>query len=191
MKRIVFAVSGASGMPLAEAVLASFAKIREIELHLIVSTGARLTIATENTTASFDVYATKSYEPDEMTAPFASGSWLHAGMVICPCSMRSLGAIAHGIPQNLIHRAADVCLKERRKLVLVVRETPLNLIHLRNMTQVAEAGAIVMPFMPAFYIGDNTMQATMRQFAGRILDVLGIEHKLCKRWGEENANTGM
>lgn len=186
--RLIFGVSGASGMPLAHAVLQSFATVKNLELHLIVSQCARLTMTCENSGANLEAFAARVHASDDLTAPCASGSWLHGGMVICPCSMSSLAAIAHGTGHNLIHRAADVCLKERRKLILAARETPLNLIHLRNMVQVTEAGAIVMPFMPAFYSGENAMPAAMRQFAGRILDMLGIEHNLCVRWGEDNDN---
>jgi 4-hydroxy-3-polyprenylbenzoate decarboxylase len=115
----------------------------------------------------------------------ASGSFLTAGMVICPCSMGTVAAVAHGLSQNLIHRAADVHLKEKRKLILVPRETPLHLIQLRNLTACAEAGAVVLPAMPAFYTRPVSMQDAVAFIVGRICDHLGIEHGLAPRWSEE------
>lgn len=117
-------------------------------------------------------------------AGIASGSFLTSGMVICPCSMGTLAAIAHGVSENLIHRAADVHLKERRKLVLVPRETPLGLIQLRNMATVAEAGAVVLPAMPAFYMRPQTVADMVDFVVARICDQLGVEHRLLERWGE-------
>jgi 4-hydroxy-3-polyprenylbenzoate decarboxylase len=118
-------------------------------------------------------------------AGIASGSFLTAGMAICPCSMGTVAAIAHGLSQNLIHRAADVHLKERRRLVLVPRETPLNLIQLRNLTACAEAGAIVLPAMPAFYTRPRSLDDAVDFIAGRVCDQLGVEHRLLARWGDE------
>ncbi len=117
-------------------------------------------------------------------AGIASGSFLTGGMVVCPCSMGTLAAIAHGVSENLIHRAADVHLKERRKLVLVPRETPLGLIPLRNMVAVAEAGAVVLPAMPAFYTRPRSVADMVDFVVGRICDQLGVEHTLLQRWGE-------
>ncbi len=116
-------------------------------------------------------------------AGIASGSFLTAGMVICPCSMGTVAAIAHGLSQNLIHRAADVHLKERRKLILVPRETPLHLIQLRNLAACAEAGAVVLPAMPAFYTRPRTLQDQVDFIVGRVCDQLGVEHQLLRRWG--------
>jgi 4-hydroxy-3-polyprenylbenzoate decarboxylase len=117
-------------------------------------------------------------------AGIASGSFLTGGMVICPCSMGTVAAIAHGLSQNLIHRAADVHLKEKRRLILVPRETPLHLIHLRNLVACAEAGAIVLPAMPAFYTRPRSLADALDFIAGRICDQLGVEHGLFPRWGE-------
>jgi 4-hydroxy-3-polyprenylbenzoate decarboxylase len=117
-------------------------------------------------------------------AGIASGSFLTSGMVICPCSMGTLAAVAHGVSENLIHRAADVHLKERRKLVLVPRETPLGVIQLRNMATVAEAGAVVLPAMPAFYTRPQTVADLVDFVVGRVCDQLGVEHQLLERWGE-------
>jgi flavin prenyltransferase len=117
-------------------------------------------------------------------AGIASGSFLTAGMVICPCSMGTAAAIAHGLSQNLIHRAADVHLKERRKLILTPRETPLGVVQLRNLTLCAEAGAVVLPAMPAFYARPQSLQDLVDFIVGRICDQLGVEHELLRRWGE-------
>jgi 4-hydroxy-3-polyprenylbenzoate decarboxylase len=118
-------------------------------------------------------------------AGIASGSFLTAGMVICPCSMGTASAIAHGTSQNLIQRAADVHLKERRKLILVPRETPLGLVQLRNLTLCAEAGAVILPAMPAFYTRPRTIQDCLDFVTGRICDQLGVAHNLLHRWGED------
>lgn len=120
----------------------------------------------------------------DFTAGIASGSFATAGMVVCPCSMGTVAAIAHGLSQNLIHRAADVHLKERRKLILVPRETPLHAIQLRNLTTCAEAGAIVLPAMPAFYTRPRTLDDAIDFIVGRVCDQLGVEHTLFRRWGE-------
>jgi 4-hydroxy-3-polyprenylbenzoate decarboxylase len=117
-------------------------------------------------------------------APIASGSFPTAGMAICPCSMGTAAAVAHGLSQNLIHRAADVHLKERRKLVLVPRETPLHLVQLRNLALCAETGAVVLPAMPAFYTRPRTLQDAIDFVVGRVCDQLGVEHHLFPRWGE-------
>lgn len=183
-RRIVFAVSGASGMPLARAALENFGKIPDLEIHLIVSRNAEMAMRAEGFSgkAAFEALAARAWQPENMAAPPASGSWGHQGMIICPCSMSTLAAIATGCGSSLAHRAADACLKERRPLVLVVRESPLNLVHLRNMLAAAEAGATIMPFAPAFYIADHSMEGAFRQFSGRLLDQLGIANNLCERW---------
>ncbi len=118
-------------------------------------------------------------------AGIASGSFLTGGMAVCPCSMGTVAAVAHGLSQNLIHRAADVHLKERRKLVLVPRETPLHLIQLRNLVACAEAGAVVLPAMPAFYTRPRSLDDALDFVAGRVCDQLGVEHRLFPRWGPE------
>ncbi len=124
------------------------------------------------------------------SAGIASGSFRTGGMVICPCSMGTVAAIAHGTSQNLIHRAADVHLKERRKLILVPRETPLGIVQLRNLTTCAEAGAVVLPAMPAYYTQPQSIQDMVDFVVARIADQLGIEHTLGKRWGTETGNAG-
>jgi 4-hydroxy-3-polyprenylbenzoate decarboxylase len=125
----------------------------------------------------------------DFSAGIASGSFLTAGMVVCPCSMGTVAAIAHGLSDNLIHRAADVHLKERRRLVLVPRETPLGLVQLRNLTACAEAGAVVLPAMPAFYTRPRTVEDMIDFVVGRVCDQLGVEHGLFERWGEEERTT--
>ena len=123
----------------------------------------------------------------DFSAGIASGSCLTAGMVVCPCSMGTLASIANGLSTNLIHRAADVHLKERRKLILVPRETPLGSIQLENMKRLADVGAIILPAMPGFYHGATTIQDLVDFVVGRICDQLGVPHKLFKRWGEKSA----
>lgn len=119
----------------------------------------------------------------DFRAGIASGSFLTAGMVVCPCSMGTVGAIAHGLSQNLVHRAADVHLKERRKLILVPRETPLHMVQLRNLATCAEAGAVILPAMPAFYQKPQSIDDLIAFIVGRICDQLGVEHALMRRWG--------
>lgn len=182
--RIIMGICGASGMPLGMAVLNAFTEISDLEVHLIVSPHAEAVMQAE-CHASIDTLtklARFTWSAEDMSAGPSSGSWMHDGMVICPCSMSSLASIASGAGMNLIHRAADVTIKEHRPLVLVVRETPFNRIHLRNMCTVAEAGGTIMPFMPAFYSRNEDLPALMHNFAGRILDQMHIPNELCQRW---------
>jgi 4-hydroxy-3-polyprenylbenzoate decarboxylase len=125
-------------------------------------------------------------DPSDFFAPIASGSFQHHGMVIAPCSMNTLAAISSGITDNLIHRAADVCLKEKRPLILLPRETPLSLIHLKNMTCAAKAGAIIMPPSPGFYTRPTSIEELVDLIVARVLDHLHIEHQLSPRWGKES-----
>jgi len=125
------------------------------------------------------------YQFRDFSAGIASGSFLTGGMAVCPCSLGTAAAIAHGLSDNLIHRAADVHLKERRKLVIVPRETPLGLVQLRNLTACAEAGAVVLPAMPAFYTHPQSPQDMVDFIVGRVCDQLGVEHALFRRWGSE------
>jgi 4-hydroxy-3-polyprenylbenzoate decarboxylase len=124
----------------------------------------------------------------DFRAGIASGSFLTAGMAVCPCSMGTAAAIAHGLSQNLIQRAADVHLKERRRLVLVPRETPLGVVQLRNLTLCAEAGAVVLPAMPAFYTRPRTLDDSVDFIVGRVCDQLGVEHQLLRRWGTDSGS---
>ncbi len=184
MPRIIIGISGASGMPLIKTLLKQFSSVNSLELHLIISNGAIKVMQAEGgyELKDFRKYAHKVYDAKDMSSGPASGSWQHAGMIVCPCSMASLAAINNGQGTNLIHRAADVCLKERRPLIIVPRETPYNLIHLRNMMELCSAGASIMPFNPAFYANKTSLKATMKHFGGRVLDQLNIQHELCKRW---------
>lgn len=185
-KRIVLAVTGASGTVYAVHLARHLKNTDEMELHLILSDAALkvMELETGYTVEDITGCADFTYDHNDIAAPPASGSWSHSGMIICPCSMSSMAAIAQGLGSNLIHRAADVCLKERRKLVLVPRETPLNLIHIRNMETVTLAGATVMPASPGYYHGPQSLEDLAAHMAGRILEQLDIPHNLYKRWCE-------
>ncbi len=186
VNRYVVAVTGASGMIYARELLAYFAGRPDLELHGIISAAGEQVLNLELglTPASLAPGAVW-HRVGDFTAPMASGSFRARAMVVVPCSMGTLGAIAQGAGRNLIHRAGEVFLKERRPLILVVRETPLSLIHLKNLVRVAEAGATVMPACPGFYHRPASLTELARQFAGRILDHLGLEHQLGPRWGED------
>ncbi|MFN2268462.1 MAG: UbiX family flavin prenyltransferase [Desulfonatronovibrio sp.] len=182
MEKIVLALTGASGMPYALELIKEI-KLKDIELHLIVSNAAHKVLKLE--ADSYDSIletADYSYSQDQIGACIASGSFLHSGMIVCPCSMASLSAIANGLGNNLIHRAADVSLKEKRPLIIVPRETPLNRIHIENMLKAHDAGATILPPCPGFYHGPETVNDLVRHIAGRILDSLKIEHELFNRW---------
>lgn len=185
--RLVIAVTGASAPHYADRLLRELAGRDEIETHLVVSHGARRTLALEldTTVAEFSRRADVVHHPDDLAASISSGSFETLGMVVVPCSMKTLGLVAGGIGSDLVSRAADVALKERRRLVLVTRETPLNLIHLRNMVTVTEAGAMILPPVPAFYQRPRTLDDVINQTTGRILEQFGIAHDLYPRWGSE------
>lgn len=184
MRRIILALSGASGMPLAATLLRQLSSTPSIEVHLIISSGAELVLQYEDKTSFDDVFALAHtrHAATNMAAGPASGSWQHDGMIVCPCSMTTLASIAHGTGSNLIHRAADVTLKERRPLVLVTRETPLSRVHLRNMLLAEEAGATIMPPSFSFYTRPTTIDELLNHLVGRILDQIHIPHTLGKRW---------
>ncbi len=155
------------------------------ETHLVMSQAARRVAGLETGFAvpEIEALADYSYADDDIDAPIASGSFKTDGMIVAPCSIKSLSAIANSFNSNLLARAADVCLKERRKLVLVVRETPLHLGHLRLMAEVTEYGAIVLPPMPAFYHRPTTIDDLVDQTVGKVLDQFDIDHDLFQRWG--------
>ena len=182
--RLIVGVSGASGPRLALAVLRALAATDVVETHLVVSAGARRTIELEPDVAltALEQLADVVYEPDDLAAAISSGSFQTTGMVVVPCSMRTLAAIATANTTDLLTRAADVCLKERRRLVLVTRETPLNLIHIRNMETVTLAGALVMPPVLSLYHRPSTVDELVEHTAGRILDQFGIETGRVRRW---------
>jgi len=185
-KRIILAVTGASGQQYALALARALSLSPDVELHLILSEAAKKVMALEADfqPGDLEALAVASYGEKDIAAPPASGSWRHAGMIVCPCSMASLAAIAQGLGTNLIHRAADVTLKEGGKLILVTRETPLSLIHIKNMLAAKEAGATIVPASPGFYHKPRTIDDLVSQLAGRVLDQLDIGHSLFKRWGE-------
>lgn len=186
-RRLVVGVSGSSAPQLGFAFLQALHEIDEIETHLILSRGAELSIKEEMGVDSrqFEALADVVHSIGDLGASVSSGSFRTIGMVVVPCSMRTLSAIATGNSADLIGRAADVCLKERRRLVLVTRETPLNLIHLRNMETVTLAGGTILPPMPAFYHRPKSIDDLLRQTVGKVLDQFEIPHQLFDRWGEQ------
>jgi polyprenyl P-hydroxybenzoate/phenylacrylic acid decarboxylase-like protein len=184
--RLVIGISGSSAPQYGIELLRTLRRIGTVETHLVVSSGALRTIDLETDLRPAQVreLADVSYQPNDMAAAIASGSFVTHGMAVAPCSMKTLAAVAHGYSENLIARAADVALKERRRLVLVTRETPLSLVHLRNMTAVTEAGATVLPPVPAFYHAPSTIEDLIRHTVGKILDQFQIEHDTFRRWGD-------
>ncbi|MBL4621297.1 MAG: UbiX family flavin prenyltransferase [Immundisolibacteraceae bacterium] len=184
-KRLIVAVSGATGTVYAWQPLQVMAKLDDWETHLVLSNAAILTAKQELNVsqAEFEALADEVHDNKNIGAKIASGSFLVEGMVVVPCSMKSLSAIANGLSDNLIARAADVILKQRRKLIMLTRETPLNLIHLRNMTAATEAGAIIFPPVPAFYAGLESLDDMVAHTVGRLLDLFDVDHQgLVNRW---------
>jgi len=185
MPRLIVGISGSTGPHYGVRLLEVLREHRpDIETHLVMSSGARTTISYEMSRDPDSVAALASVVHDErnVAASIASGTFLTEGMVVAPCSMKSLSAIANSYNDNLIARAADVCLKERRKLVLVVRETPLHLGHLRLMEQVTASGAVVLPPVPGFYHLPKTIEEVIDQTVTKILDQFGIHLDLIQRW---------
>lgn len=188
MKRIVIGVSGASGSIIPLKILERLARLEQIETHLVVSEAAERTLRYElgpNGYSMLHRLADKTYSVEDVGASIASGSVPTAGMIVAPCSMRTLASIAHGFGDSLLTRAADVHLKERRRLVLLTRETPLHLVHLRNMCTVTELGAIVMPPVPAFYLHPQSVEEIAAQIAARAIDLVGASVSLAKSWNPE------
>jgi flavin prenyltransferase len=186
VQRLIVGITGASGAIYGLRALNALREI-EIETHLVISRSGQLTVAHELEMSASELakLADVAYRVDDIGAAISSGSFPTMGMIIAPCSVRTLAEIASGVTSSLLTRAADVILKERRKLVLMVRETPFHLGHLRAMTQVTEMGAIVMPPLPAFYAKPKTLEDIVDHSVGRALDLLGIENHLVRRWGEE------
>lgn len=186
MKRLIVGISGASGVIYGVRMLEVLRGVPDIETHLIMSNAARQTLALETDLQLRDVQSLADVVHDarDIAASVSSGSFKTAGMVILPCSMKTLSGIVHSYTDNLLTRAADVVLKERRRLVLCVRETPLHLGHLRMMTTAAELGAIVMPPVPAFYHRPQTLQDIVDQTVNRVIDQFDIEisQDLFTRW---------
>ena len=183
-RRLVVGVTGSSAPQLAISLLTLLRGADDVEVHLVVSRGAERSIELEMNMKRADVEALGDvvYEPDDMAAAISSGSFLVDGMVVMPCSMKTLAAVASGVSVDLIARAVDVNLKERRPVVLVPRETPLNLIHIRNMETVTLAGATVLPPVPGFYHQPSSIDDLLRQTAGKVLDQFRIEHNAFRRW---------
>lgn len=172
--RTVYLTISAAGAQVLQQEMGCSVDLKEFQLHDLLGEN----LETRNGQVHYHHFG-------DFRAGIASGSFLTGGMVICPCSMGTAAAIAHGLSQNLIHRAADVHLKERRKLILVPRETPLSTVQLRNLTLCAEAGAVVLPAMPGFYTHPQSVQDCVNFIVGRICDQLGVEHDLLKRWGDK------
>lgn len=184
MRRIVIGISGASGSIYGYAALRALAAVQGIETHLVLSAQARRTIEleTDKTAADFEALADVVYDDRDLGAAISSGSFLTDGMLVIPCSMKSAAAIAHSLNGNLLVRAADVCLKERRRVVLVVRETPLHLGHLRTLTQLAEIGAVLLPPVPAMYARPKSVDDIVAHTVGKALDQFAVPNELFTRW---------
>jgi 4-hydroxy-3-polyprenylbenzoate decarboxylase len=183
--RLIIGMTGASGVVYGIELL-RFLKIKGVETHLVLTQAARAVIKSETKMTTEDVVAlvTNHYEIDDMTAPIASGGFEVDGMIVIPCSMKSLAGMTHGYADNLLLRAADVTLKEKRLLIVVPRETPLSVIHLKNMVDLAKAGAVLLPAMPAWYHKPENLQDIVDHLVGKILDILGIRHELYRKWGQ-------
>ena len=191
-RRLVVAITGATGAVYGVRLLQHLQAIEGVETHLVISDAANLTLHEEVGMQRRDVEALADvvYRNRDVGAAIASGSFQSDGMIVAPCSMKTLAAIAHGLSDNLISRAADVVLKERRRLVLMVRETPFNLAHLRNMTSVTEMGGIVFPPLPSFYQHPASIAEMVDHSIARVLDLVAVEHALAPRWaGMKNAGT--
>jgi len=184
MRRLIVGISGASGSAYAIAALRALRTAPDLETHLVLSEQARQTIEleTDATAADVEALADVVHRDDNLAAAISSGSFKTDGMLVVPCSMKSAAAIAYGLNANLLVRAADVCLKERRKLVLVVRETPLHLGHLRTLAQLAEIGAVILPPVPAMYANPQSVDDIIAHTVGKALDQFGIANELFKRW---------
>ena len=183
-QRIIVGISGASGAIYGVRLLQALRTLPGIETHAVISDAGWLNITHELGLERTHAHALADvvHSINSIGASIASGSFRASGMVVAPCSMRTLAAIAHGLADNLLTRAADVMLKERRRLILLARETPLHLVHLRNMTTVTEMGAIVCPPVPAFYQKPQTVDDIVQHSIARVLDLLGLEQTLAAPW---------
>jgi 4-hydroxy-3-polyprenylbenzoate decarboxylase len=181
--RLIVAITGASGVAYGRRLLEILQK-NSVETYLIISKAAESVIAHElkMTKRELERLASYVYDVNDVSAPIVSGSFKTDGMIVIPCSMKTLAGIAHGYSENLILRAADVTLKEKRKLILVPRETPLSIVHLSNMLNLASQGALILPAMPAYYHQPRKIEDITDFIVGKALDLLGIEHELFKRW---------
>jgi 4-hydroxy-3-polyprenylbenzoate decarboxylase len=187
MQKIVVAITGASGAIYARLLIEKLLAIKDqwTDLAVVMTDNARLVWQTELGDNAFEEYPLKYYRQNDFMAPFASGSGRYNTMIIVPCSMGTLGRIATGVSSDLISRAADVVLKERRKLICVIRDTPYNLIHIRNMATVTEAGGIICPATPSFYSKPGTIEAVALTVVDRVLDLAGFDINAF-RWGGDH-----
>jgi len=189
--KLIVGISGASGVIYGIRLLEILKEIEKIHTHLVISSTAKQTISLETNQSLKEIQALADqvHATDDLTAPIASGSYQTSGMIVIPCSMKSLSAIANSYNNNLLVRAADVTLKERRKLILIPRESPLHLGHLRLMVKAAEIGAIILPPIPAFYNHPKTIQDIINQTVARALDLFNIEapEDLSPRWGDKES----
>lgn len=183
-RRLIVAMTGATGSIYGLRLLESLHALGGWETHLIVSDAGMLNVWQEYRLARKDIVklADVVHNVRDVGASIASGSFITVGMVVAPCSMKTLAAVAHAFADNLITRAADVVLKERRRLVLITREAPLNLAHIRNMAAVTEMGGVIFPPVPAFYSRAKTIDDLVNHTVGRVLDLFGVEHEAIKRW---------
>ncbi|MGI9026343.1 MAG: UbiX family flavin prenyltransferase [Burkholderiaceae bacterium] len=184
MRRIIVAITGASGAVYGVRLLQALAALESVETHVVVSSSGALTALQELDIkrADIEAMANVAHGVRDIGASIASGSFDADSMIVAPCSMKTLASIAHGLSDNLIARAADVMLKQRRRLVLLARETPLNLAHLRNMVAVTEMGGIVMPPVPAFYQRPSTIDDIVDDTVARALDLVGLQAPALRRW---------
>lgn len=193
MRRIIVAITGASGAVYGVRLLHALRAAPDVETHLLVTPAGVLNLKQELDLTRGDVEALADvvHSVRDIGATIASGSFVTHGMIVAPCSMKTLGAIALGLADNLVARAADVCLKERRRLVLLVREAPLNLAHIRNMEAVTLMGGVIFPPLPAFYHRPKTIDELVDHTVARVLDLLDIAHSLAPRWeGEIGTSAG-
>jgi flavin prenyltransferase len=188
-RRLVVAITGATGAVFGVRLLEELRRTGDVETHVVISKAGVLSATAELELGRREIEALGdvAYSDRDIGAAIASGSFQTDGMIVAPCSMRTLAAIATGVTDNLVTRAADVTLKERRRLVLLARETPLTLVHLRNMVTVTEMGAVVFPPVPAFYAKLDSLDAMVAQTVGRVLDLFAFESPLVRRWSGVNA----
>lgn len=183
-RRLIVAITGATGSVYGVRLLEALKPVSDVETHLVISAAGILNAATELDMPRADIesLADVVHSDRQIGASIASGSFRTHGMIIAPCSMKTLGAIASGVADTLVARAADVILKERRRLVLLTRETPLNLVHLRNMVTVTETGGVIFPPVPSFYAHLADLDAMIEQTVGRVLDLFDIDTGRVRRW---------
>lgn len=183
--KLIVAITGASGVIYGKRLLEELNK-NNVETHLVISEAAKKIIKLELKTSvnSIEKLASHVHDIDDWSSPIVSGSYKTDGMIIVPCSMKTLAGVANGFAENAVLRAADVMIKEKRRLIVVPRETPVSNIHLKNMLELSEQGVNILPAMPAFYHKPENIDEMVDFVVGRILDVLGIDHRLYKRWSE-------